>query len=172
MSSQQLIRWGAAAAVLAGVLRTATSFWTSAGSGAAVEVMYLVIDLLLLFGILAIYACHSDRLGRSGFIGFVLAVIGAAVIAGPDGTIGAVNTYVAGSLSLGTGLVFLAVASWMAHTLPRWIPAMWVASTVLGIIAVAAGLEHVFVITGVALGLALIGAGARVWSAVSRSLPR
>jgi hypothetical protein len=48
---------------------------------------------------------HFDRIGPSGFIGFLLAVVGTAIIAGPDGTIGMVNMYALGSLLLGVGLV-------------------------------------------------------------------
>ena len=93
MSSQQLIRWGGLAAMLAGALRTAASFLPPADPGVALEILYLVIDILLLFGILGIYAFQHDRIGWSGFVGFVLAVIGLTILAGPDGTIGVVNTY-------------------------------------------------------------------------------
>jgi drug/metabolite transporter (DMT)-like permease len=119
MSSQQLIRWGGLAAMLAGALRTAASFWPSAEPGVTLEILYLVIDILLLFGIFGIYAFQHERIGWFGFVGFLLAVIGTAIIAGPDGTIGVVDMYTAGSLSVGAGIVFLAVGSWAARTLPR-----------------------------------------------------
>jgi len=164
MSSQQLMRWGGLAAVVAGALRTGASFWPAAEPGVALEILYLVIDVLILFGILAIYGFQSDRIGSSGFVGFLFAVIGTAIIAGPDGTIGMVNMYEVGSLSLGVGLVVLAVASWMARTLPRWVAILWVMSTMMGILGAAAGLQSLFVIAGVTFGLAFIGAGLRVWS--------
>lgn len=164
MSSQQLIRWGGLAAMLAGALRTAASLLPPADPGVALEILYLAIDVLLLFGILGIYAFQHDRIGWSGFVGFVLAVIGLTILAGPDGTIGVVNTYALGSLSVGIGLVFLAVASSAARTLPRWVATLWVLSTVLGILGAAAGLQSLFVVTGVTLGLGFVGAGARVWS--------
>lgn len=164
MSSQQLIRWGGLAAMLAGALRTAASFFPSAEPGVALEILYLVIDVLILFGIFGIYAFQHDRIGWSGFVGFLLAVIGLTIIAGPDGTIGVVKTYAVGSLSVGVGLVFLAVPSWTARTLPRWVATLWVVSTVVGVLGAAAGLQSLFVVTGVTLGLGFVGAGARVWS--------
>jgi hypothetical protein len=137
MSSQQLIRWGGLAAMLAGALRTAASFWPSAEPGVTLEVLYLVIDVLLLFGIFGIYAFQHERIGWFGFVGFLLAVIGTAIIAGPDGTIGLVDMYTAGSLSV---------------------------ATVVGILAAVTGRESLLVVTGVTFGLAFMGAGARLWS--------
>ena len=164
MSSQQLIRWGGLAAMLAGALRTAASFWPSAEPGVTLEILYLVIDILLLFGIFGIYAFQHERIGWFGFVGFLLAVIGTAIIAGPDGTIGVVNMYAAGSLSVGAGIVFLAVGSWTARTLPRWVAILWIVSTVVGILGRVTGRESLFVVTGVTFGLAFVGAGARLWS--------
>lgn len=160
------MRWGGLAAVVAGALRTVASFWPAAEPSTALEILYLVIDLLILFGILGIYGFQSDRIGPSGFIGFLLGVIGTAIIAGPDGTIGMVNMYALGSLSLGVGLVFLAVASWRARTLPRWVAILWVVSTTMGILGSAAALPGLFVIAGVTFGVAFIGAGLRVRSEI------
>ena len=165
MSRQQLIRWGGFAAMLAGALRTATSFWPSAEPGVALELLYLVIDLLILFGVLGIYGFQSEHIGSSGVLGFLLAVIGTAILTGPDGRIGTVNMYAAGSLCLGVGLVFLAVASWTARTLPRWVAVLWVVSTVVGMFGALASIPGFFLISGVTFGVAFIGAGAAVWLA-------
>lgn len=172
MASQQLIRWGGFAAMWAGALRTMTSFWPSTEPGVALEVLYLVIDVLILFGILGIYGFQSEHVGPSGFVGFLLAVIGTAIITGPEGSIGPVNMYVAGSLSLGIGLIFLAVGSWTPRTLPRWVAISWVASTVLGIVGAVAGLQSLFVMAGVTFGVGFMGAGARVWSELRSRPPR
>lgn len=55
----------------------------------ALELFYLVIDVSLLFGLLALYFCQHERLGVTGLIGFVGAFIGTALIVGPDGVLGA-----------------------------------------------------------------------------------
>jgi hypothetical protein len=164
MSSQQPIRWGGLAAMLAGALRTATSFWPSPEPGVALEIFYLLIDLLILFGILGIYTFQIEHIGLLGLIGFGLAVTGAAIITGPDGTLGPVDMYAAGSLSLGLGLVFLAAASWTAHTLPVWVGILWVVSTAAGIAGAMTGLQTLYLMSGVAFGVAFMGAGAAVWS--------
>lgn len=163
MSTREPIRWCGLAAMLAGALRTATSFWHPPEPGVAPEVLYLVLDLLILFGILGIYAFQSDRIGRLGLLGFVVAVSGTAIIAGPDGTIGPVDMYAAGSLCIGVGLVLLGVASWMARTLPMWIGIMWIVSTSAGILGTAMAVQTLFVVSGVAFGMAFGGAGAMVW---------
>ena len=73
--------------------------------------------------------------------------------------------YDAGALVLGTGLCFLAIGSWRAKKLPRWIPTLWVYSTVIGIAGASVeSLSSLLVVSGVAFGAAFVGAGATVWS--------
>jgi len=163
VTNQQLIRRGGAAAVLAGALRTTTAFWPSPEPSVALEVLYLVIDILILFGILGVYSFQSEEAGAWGLVGFLLAVTGTAIIVGPDGRIGGVDMYTAGSLLLGVGMVGLAVGSWTARSLPQWVPVLWVVSTTAGIVAATAGIPTLFVFAGIAFGIAFIGAGAAVW---------
>jgi drug/metabolite transporter (DMT)-like permease len=149
--------------MLAGVLRTTTSFWPSPEPSVALELLYLVIDALILFGVLGVYSFQSEKAGAWGLIGFLLAIVGTAIIVGPDGRIGRVDMYTAGSLLLGVGLVCLAVGSWKARCLPRWVPVLWVFSTTVGIVGAIARLPALFMVAGVAFGVAFIGAGATVW---------
>ncbi|HEX6314462.1 MAG TPA: hypothetical protein VFZ73_06360 [Gemmatimonadaceae bacterium] len=113
-----------------------------------------------------------DRLVRPmetwGFAGFVLAVGGAASIIGPDGRIGEVDMYAAGALALGGGIVLFGASGWRRGTLPWWIPALWLTSLTSGILA-ATGAPAFFVVSGVAFGVALAGAGVRVWRAAGSS---
>jgi hypothetical protein len=172
LNSTTLIRWGGLAAVLAGVLRAAASFWTSAERSVALELLYLLVDILILFGILGVFAFLVERFGVAGFLGFLLGVVGTAIIAGPDGELGGVDMYAAGSAVLAVGLVLLAVGSWNAAMLPHWVPVLWVLTAVLGSVGVAVdGLDTLFVVSGVTFGLSFIGAGVRVWSETG-STPR
>ena len=149
LSSTILIRWGGLAALLAGALRVAISFWPSSNPNVALELLYLLIDLLILFGILGVYGFLGEQSGMAGFLGFLLAVSGTAIITGPDGELGGVDTYAAGSAVLAIGLVFLAVGSWKAARLPYWVPLLWVLTAVLGFVGGAVeGLEGLFVIGG------------------------
>ncbi len=79
LSSTTLMRWGGLAAVLAGVLRAAVSFWPSSDPAIALELLYLLIDVLILFGILGVYGFLGEQSGVAGFLGFLLAVIGTAI---------------------------------------------------------------------------------------------
>lgn len=165
MNATTLIRLGGLAAIVAGVLRTAASFWPSSQPSVGLEMLYLVIDLCILFGIMGVYAFQCEQSGRWGVVGFLLAVSGTAFITGPDGRLGGVNVYDAGALVLGIGLCFLAIGSWRAKTLPRWIPILWVYSTVIGIAGASVeSLSGLLVVSGVAFGAAFVGAGATVWS--------
>jgi hypothetical protein len=165
MNATKLIRLGGLAAIVAGVLRTAGSFWPSSQPGVSLELLYLVIDLFILFGILGMYGFQCEQSGRWGFVGFLLAISGTAFITGPDGQLGGINVYDAGALVLGIGLCFLAIGSWRAKKLPRWIPALWVFSTAIGIAGASVeSLGSLFVVSGVAFGAAFVGGGATVWS--------
>ena len=69
LSSTTLIRWGGLAAVLAGALRAAVSFWPYSDLDIAVELLYLLIDILILFGILGVYGFLGEQPGVAGFLG-------------------------------------------------------------------------------------------------------
>ncbi len=120
---------------------------------------------------------ESLRLGEqssvAGFLGFLLAVIGTALITGPGGEIGGVDMYAAGSAMLALGLVLLAVGSWKAARLPHWVSVLWVLTAVLGLVGGAVeSLDSLFVVSGVAFGVSFIGAGVRVWAEAGSTAPK
>lgn len=166
MSSATLIRLGGLAAILTGALRMVASFIPSSKPpSTTLELFYLVIDVLLLLGILGVYAYQHERAGIVGFLGFLVAVTGTAMITGPDGTIGGVEEYVIGSLMISTGLTLLAICSWKSGALPRTVSALWILSTLVGVGGfLAGGLAVTFVIAGVTFGLAFVLAGAKIWA--------
>ncbi|MFN0123247.1 MAG: hypothetical protein ACKV2V_22315 [Blastocatellia bacterium] len=167
MRTTTLIRWGAIAAMLAGALRAVASFipWPAEGPGVGLELFYMLIDILLLLGLPAIYARIHEKTGVLGFTGFLAAFIGTASIIGPDGKIGAVDLYMAGSMLITIGLTMLAIACLRAGALGRLAPALWVVSTIVGVGGFATGGPAVtFVIAGLTFGLAYALAGAHVWN--------
>jgi hypothetical protein len=166
MSSANLIRWGGLAAILAGILRGVNSFLPNDISIVAIEILYLITDLFILFGIMGLYGFQHQESGWWGCWGFLLATIGTGIIIGPDGSISGVNMYPVGSLIFAAGLTLLAVGSWIANKLPRWVPVFWVLSTILGFIGYfSPGLNLLFVISGVIFGIGFAGAGIKVWLA-------
>src|SRR5689334_7639721 len=96
-----LVRLGALAAVVAGVLRVVFAFVPATVARDALEWFYLVIDIFLMFGVIAVYAYQHSESGVWGFVGFVLAAIGIESIGGPDGQIGIVDVYTTGASVIG-----------------------------------------------------------------------
>lgn len=132
----------------------------------------MLVDILILFAILGVYAFLGERSGVAGLLGFLLGVVGTAITTGPDGELGGVDMYAADSAVLVVGLVLLAVGSWKVAMLPRWVPVLWVLTVVLGFVGAAVkGLDDLFVVSGVPFGLSFLGAGVRVWSETD-SIPR
>ena len=169
MNSRTLLRLGAVAAMAAGSLRIAASFMAYSGpTTVAQELFYLVIDLCILYGVLAVYFVQRVEVGSLGFAGFLLALSGVAIIVGPDGSIGDVGMYQVGSASLLLGLTLISIAGWRAARLPRYALATWILSTVLGILGSLPGAPTIFLLlAGLAFGIGFVGAGARIWSSSS-----
>jgi hypothetical protein len=166
MSSANLIRLGGIAAIIAGILRGINSFLPSDTPVVTIEILYLITDIFILFGIMGLYGFQHQESGWWGFYGFLLAIIGTGIIIGPDGSISGVNMYPVGSSIFAAGLILLAVGSWIVNKLPRWIPVFWVLSTILGFIGYfSPSLNLLFVISGVIFGIGFAGAGSKVWSA-------
>lgn len=165
MSAATLIRLGGLAAMLAGALRMAASFIPYSSASVQLELLYLVIDLLLLLGLLGIYAYQHEQAGKLGFAGFLPALIGTASIVGPDGKLGNVDMYVAGSLLISLGLCVFSIGIWRARMLPRAVPLLWIASTVIGIGGfLVNGPPVTFLLAGVTFGLGFVLAGSKIWS--------
>jgi len=70
MSTVTLIRLGGLAAILAGALRIGSSFISYSASKPSVtlELLYLVIDVLILLGLLGVYGYQNKVVGRWGFL--------------------------------------------------------------------------------------------------------
>jgi hypothetical protein len=162
MSSTNLIRYGGLAAMSAGLLRGVNSFLPSS-SGLTSELLYLLTDIFLVFGIIGLYGFQHQESGWWGFWGFVLAIIGITVIR--TGTIAGVKMYAIGASIFTAGLSLLAIGSWIAHKLPQWIPVVWVLSTIIGFAGYfIPGFSLLFVVSGVLFGVGFAVAGFQVWS--------
>ena len=150
--------------MMAGALRAGTSFNAYSTSGVEIEVLYLAIDLLLLFAIVGVYAYVRERSGWMGLVGFVFALAGTGSIVGPDGTLGGVDMYVVGATTLSIGLTVLSVGAWRGAALPRAVCALWIASTLIGVGGyVAQGPGVWFTLAGLAFGVGFLLAGLRMW---------
>ena len=62
-----LIRWGGLAAILAGLLRGIASF-TPTTASVGLQIFYFTIDVLLLLGVIDVYAFQKQEIGRWGLV--------------------------------------------------------------------------------------------------------
>src|SRR6266704_2218424 len=114
------LRLTAAVLIAAGILRGVGSFVPSTTSpAAAVQLLYLLTDICILFGFIGWFVVIHQPVGAWGFVAFVLGVLGILLIrssaAFPD-----VAMYPLGALMVEVGLNALALAAWKAHWLPAW----------------------------------------------------
>jgi hypothetical protein len=167
MNDALLLRVLGTAAILGGALRIGSAFIPWAPGQAWLELLYLAVDVLLLFGLMGIYLACRDRVGVIGFIAFAIAETGIASIVGPDGVVPAygIDTYQLGVLVITVGLTFFAIVQLVARAGPLWAPLCWVASMLVGVGGSFGGdPETGFLIGGVLFGLGFIVAG---WPLVS-----
>ncbi len=169
MSSENLIRWGGLAAIIAGILRGVNSFLPSSTPGVPIELLYLLTDILIILGLIGLYGFQHQESKLWGFWGFLLAIIGIAVIR--TGTISGIKVYAIGASIFVVGLSLFAVGSWLAGKLPRWVSIVWVLSTTVGFVGYfLPGFSLLFTISGVLFGIGFAGAGLQVWSRTDQQL--
>lgn len=167
MSSANLIRLGGLAAIVAGILRGVNSFLPSSTPRVEIAILYLLTDIFILFGILGIYGFQHQESRLWGVFGFLFAIIGIVIIR--TGTISGVSLYPIGALTFTAGLSLLAVGSWIARKLPRWVSVFWVLSAIVGFIGYfIPGLNLLFIASGIIFGIGFAAAGIEVWSATSK----
>ena len=196
MSTANLIRWCGMASLLAGILHVLGALLHPVGEDLAAvnssnwvlaHLLYWVSVILLLFGLIGLYARQMEKIGRSGLVGFVLAFIGTAIVGvflfnaattlhlvattAPDmfAQITAPPTFALPlfGLTFGLGFILFSVATIRAGVLPRW--SGWL--LLLGILlSMAEGspidrtLLHTIVTSGhVLLGLSLTWMGYALW---------
>jgi hypothetical protein len=161
------MHWSGLAAILAGGLRSMTAFIPYA-STVPLELLYVVIDIGILFGIIGLYSFQHQETGLWGFWGFVIAMIGISSIVGPETEFAGFNLYLVGTVIFSAGLILLAIGSWFAHKLPRWIPVCWVLSIAVGSLGyLDQHLSPLLILSGVLFGIAFSGAGCKIWSATT-----
>lgn len=156
-----LIRLGGIAAIVGGGLRVAAGFIPYVPGSAMLETFYAVIDIGLLFGLIAIYLDSAADTGRLGLAGFFIALTGLASIVGPDAPRFDVDFYQLGSAIFVLGLVPLAVQL-VRLRIQRLTGAAWLISAGLGLAAAVSQSALAFAAAGVALGTGFALGGARL----------
>lgn len=152
METNQFVKWGGAAAIVAGILGIANIVL-----GGVTGVYYggLIVTLVAVVGIYLFLRDHTGTLGLVGFgvaaIGLVLSIVGIAGIS---------------EAAYGLGMILLGIAALQSGSFPSWVPWLWIGAVVIGISGgFLGGLQDIlFPLSSVLFGLGLIGAGAVLWS--------
>ena len=163
MNNATLCRLGAISAIAGGALRIFAAFVPYREASPLLETLYAAVDMLLLFGLMAVYVAHADRLGGTGLAGFVLSAFGLASIVGPDAMMLGVDFYQAGALLLLLGLGVLSVALFRARRM-RASAALWAGSGVLVIAGALVAQPGFVMVSGILFGFGFVLAGADMLS--------
>jgi hypothetical protein len=202
MTTTSLIRWGGLASLVAGVLTILasvllviltpyTDFPKQAASPAFVplQTLGLVGTILLLLGLVALYAYQAAATGVLGFVSFLMAFVGAALNVG-----GLFTSYVAAALAnaapnllqgepppplnvvliamsviFGVGLILFGIATLLSRRLPRGAVLLLIVGAAISIVEMPLSLP--FPVAEVLVSLGLIWMGYTVWSSLREPLP-
>lgn len=158
MTYRLLSYLGALAAIAGGAPRVISSFIPYEEGNIQLEIFYGLIDLCLLFGLLAVYLRVAERLGWLGFVGSVIAVTGLASIVGPDVTLWGVDLYQLGAAILMVGLASLA-ATMLWVGVMKYAALCWLAAFTAGIFSILSGSPFAFAVAGMLFGVGFVSAG-------------
>jgi hypothetical protein len=169
MDRHTLVRWAGVAAIAGGTLRGVTALLPAAQT-LANHLAYLVIDALLLLAVVGLFTFQRERTGGWGALGALLAVLGAGLLITDDLFSPTFALYPIAAVVFALGLGALALCAWIAHTLPRWIPGLWLAAIVIGALGLGvAALHSLFVLSGLLLAAGFVSAGVYLYAAPERA---
>jgi hypothetical protein len=156
-----LIRTGGVVAVVAGVLRALASFAPAAGE-VEQQVLYLVVDCLLLFAVLAVYAQNHEALGVWGASGFLIVVAGILLVRSSR-SIPGVDLYPAGALAVVAGWVLLSAAWRKRARGSALVLLLFASAAVAGLIGqLVVRAAALGALSGILFGAAMIAVGGHV----------
>jgi hypothetical protein len=202
MLSAKLTRWAGLALLLAGILiavpvvlhpdETADPSAVLSNSWLIIHTIFIVGDVLSILGLMGLYARHAQALGRVGFSGFILIMIGSALFvgvlmidsyvvpalaadlktqplldeAGPlfGGPLGLI--FISAGLTFALGAILLGLAIMQTAVLPRWAGLLLLVGGPL--LAFTPPLPHLAsMVGGVLMGISFVWLGSALWSRVS-----
>jgi hypothetical protein len=162
MSNSILFRICAVSAILAGILRAITSFIPEATP--KVLLIYLAVDLFLFFGVVGLYGFVVGASRFLPLLGTALMILALLVLIARDLGLVSANIYAGAAATFSLGLVLFAIHLLQTRTMPRWIPAAWLVSTIMGPVGFfVSQLHFLFTISGLIFGMAFAAAGVMMW---------
>jgi len=145
-----LLRLSAVAAMLGGGLRVVDAFLNNTDAHLQ-QTAYFATDVMLIFGI---YLSVSNRLGLAGLLGFVSSITGLLIVR----SFGQSAYLVGASVTL-LGMVVISVAMVARAAFPKSAPILWIASLIVGVIALPFRLTWGFTVAGIIFCLGFVAAG-------------
>ena len=163
MTSQNLLRWGGLAAILAGIM---SIILTLPASGVLDMWLHVPQIVLMLLGITGVYLYQHQEIGMLGFLGFLLAFVGTTFFL-VTGQVAGFDSLAIGGFFSGLGIILLALGTWKAGKLPRWIPLLWVFGAIIGIPAsyLVSIESSLLLISAIFFAMGFIAAGLKLLSA-------
>lgn len=165
VSSQSLLILGAWAALLGGASRIASAFIPFTPETVWLEILYAVIDVLMVVATLAIYARYMSALGLIGLVAAAFACLGFASIIGPDPVMFGIDFY-----RLGAGVIVVSMAVFAVQLLRarvmRVAAYFWLLAFVFALGLAALTEPGLLVASGVTFGAGFIAAGLSLLSPV------
>jgi hypothetical protein len=169
MYRHTVVRWAGIAAIVAGTLRSVTALLPTAQTP-AIHLTYLAVDLLLLLAVAGLFIFQRERTGGWGALAALVAVVGAGLLIIDDLFSPTFALYPLAAVVFALGLGVLALCAWIARTLPRWIPALWLAAIVVGALGLGvAALQSLVVLSGLLLAAGFVSAGVYLYAAPDRA---
>jgi hypothetical protein len=154
--------------VIAGVLRTLSSFIQYESGNDALELFFVVIDLCFILGLLGFYLLYRNLLTLIGRLGFVLTLCGFALIAGPEANLFGMGIYQMGSSMIGLGVLLLSVGIMQSKIITYIAPAALIASVLVGGVSMVLQSEMLFVVSGILFGSGFVVIGLSMWGATNK----
>ena len=152
------------------MLRVLTSLLPPAAG--RIQIVYLIIDVLLLFGCLGLYEFQRVAVSFLETVAVSLEMVGVSILIARDLSLLKPEVYSFAALLFAAGLDLFAIVAWRSKTLPRWILTLWILSTVIGPIGFfTPRLGLLFVISGILFGIGFAAAGVSILLPRQRLIP-
>lgn len=158
ITANHFLTIGAWAAMLGGAMRIATAFIPYTPETIWLEILYAVIDVLMLIATLAIYIRHMASLGAIGLFAASLACLGFASIIGPDPVMFGIDFYRLGAGVIAISMAVLGVQMLRAKAL-QVASILWLLALAFALGLAALQMPLLLVASGVTFGLGFIAAG-------------
>ncbi|MEQ9365630.1 MAG: hypothetical protein RIF32_15400 [Leptospirales bacterium] len=142
--------------VAGGIIAMASAVCGSYLDPTVLNIIWDVEDTFIMLGLIGISQLRQHAVGPAGLLGFSVAMIGLALLIGPNESTSGVNQYPYASSIFLIGLLIFA---WTCR-LPRWVQFAWVCTALIGLPAhLSADLYYLYLPMGVVFGIGFIGAG-------------